>query len=164
MEPILPRPQGPRVRRVLQPAARHPNHRGDVSRRDGASAESVRRGGRGAQLASRDGHRCMTEGNPSLDTIFAVMAAASVGDTSARVPLPADPRLDDVPTRLALALNVLLDDLAWRLATLERTQADQMRAHQAFRESEARNATIVEAAIDAIVSIDHQGRIVEFNP
>ncbi len=106
----------------------------------------------------------MTEGNPSLDTIFAVMAAASVGDTTARVPVPADPKLDDVPTRLALALNVLLDDLAARLATLERTQADQMRAHQAFRESEARNAAIVEAAIDAIVSIDHQGRIIEFNP
>jgi diguanylate cyclase (GGDEF)-like protein/PAS domain S-box-containing protein len=35
---------------------------------------------------------------------------------------------------------------------------------RALRESEARKKAILEAALDAIVSMDHEGRIVEFNP
>jgi PAS domain S-box-containing protein len=38
------------------------------------------------------------------------------------------------------------------------------RAEVALRQSEARNSAIVEAALDAIITIDHEGRIVEFNP
>src|SRR2546426_53790 len=34
----------------------------------------------------------------------------------------------------------------------------------ALRESEARNAAILQMALDAIVTIDHEGRVVEFNP
>jgi diguanylate cyclase (GGDEF)-like protein/PAS domain S-box-containing protein len=37
-------------------------------------------------------------------------------------------------------------------------------ALRALRESEARKKAILEAALDAIVSMDHAGRIVEFNP
>ena len=37
-------------------------------------------------------------------------------------------------------------------------------AEQAMRESEARNRAVLEAALDCIVTIDHAGRVVEFNP
>jgi PAS domain S-box-containing protein len=50
---------------------------------------------------------------PSFDDIFAVMAAASVGDSTARVPLGDGPK-DDLAARFAIALNVLLDDHAHR--------------------------------------------------
>lgn len=56
---------------------------------------------------------------PTLDDIFAVMSAASVGDTAARVAVPDDPPPEDPATKLAIALNLLLDDLAFRTAELE---------------------------------------------
>jgi PAS domain S-box-containing protein len=37
-------------------------------------------------------------------------------------------------------------------------------AEQALRESEARKSAMLETALDCIISIDHQGRVVEFNP
>ena len=37
-------------------------------------------------------------------------------------------------------------------------------AEQALGESEARQGAMVEAALDAIISMDHAGRVVEFNP
>jgi PAS domain S-box-containing protein len=37
-------------------------------------------------------------------------------------------------------------------------------AEQALRESEARKSAMFETALDCIVSIDHEGRVVEFNP
>lgn len=87
---------------------------------------------------------------PSFDEIFAVMAAASVGNTDPRVDLPDDPDVEDLATRFAVALNVLLDDLAQRNAELS--------------ESEARKSAILKSALDSIVSMDHEGNIVEFNP
>jgi light-regulated signal transduction histidine kinase (bacteriophytochrome) len=56
---------------------------------------------------------------PTFDDIFAVMSAASVGDTAARVAVPDDPPLDDLATRFAIAVNLLLDDLAFRAAEAE---------------------------------------------
>ncbi len=38
------------------------------------------------------------------------------------------------------------------------------RAEEALRDSEARKAAIFDAALDAIISIDHSGKITEFNP
>lgn len=87
---------------------------------------------------------------PTFDEIFAVMASASVGEVEARVILPANPQVDDLETRFAIALNLLLDDLAQR--NLELT------------ESEARKSAILKSALDAIVSMDQDGYIVEFNP
>jgi PAS domain S-box-containing protein len=38
------------------------------------------------------------------------------------------------------------------------------RAAEALRASEARKAAVLETALDAIITIDHEGKIVEFNP
>ncbi len=59
---------------------------------------------------------------PTFDDVFEVMSAASVGETSARVTLPAEPDEDDPATRLAVALNILLDDLALRTDDLRQTE------------------------------------------
>jgi PAS domain S-box-containing protein len=65
--------------------------------------------------------------SPRFDDIFAVMSAASVGDTAARVTLDDAPQLDDTATRFAIALNVLLEDLAVSAATAERELAERAR-------------------------------------
>lgn len=57
---------------------------------------------------------------PSLDDVFAVMAMVSIGNMAARVAVPEDANLDDLPTRVAIGLNVLLDDLALRFETSQR--------------------------------------------
>lgn len=41
---------------------------------------------------------------------------------------------------------------------------DRSRAEQAVRESEARQSAILEAALDCIITIDHRGTVLEFNP
>jgi PAS domain S-box-containing protein len=41
---------------------------------------------------------------------------------------------------------------------------ERKRAEEALRASEARTRAILESALDCVVSIDHEGRIVEFNP
>lgn len=45
-----------------------------------------------------------------------------------------------------------------------RMRAGRRRALAAQRETEARKAAILEASLDAVITMDHQGRIVEFNP
>jgi len=50
------------------------------------------------------------------------MSAASTGAATARVALPEEPDLEDMPTRLAVALNMLLDDLAYQVAERERME------------------------------------------
>ncbi len=41
---------------------------------------------------------------------------------------------------------------------------DRKRAQEALRQSEARNAAILDTALDCIITIDHEGKVVEFNP
>jgi PAS domain S-box-containing protein len=42
-------------------------------------------------------------------------------------------------------------------------QMERSRAEEAVRQSEARKAAMLEASLDCIVSMDHEGRVVEFN-
>jgi PAS domain S-box-containing protein len=41
---------------------------------------------------------------------------------------------------------------------------ERMRAEESVRQSEARKAAMLDSALDCIVTIDHEGRITEFNP
>jgi PAS domain S-box-containing protein len=68
----------------------------------------------------------MSDG-PSFDDIFAVMSAASIGDTSVRVAVPDGASVDDTATKFALALNVLLDDLAAGVTEGRRELAERTR-------------------------------------
>jgi light-regulated signal transduction histidine kinase (bacteriophytochrome) len=61
---------------------------------------------------------------PTFDEIFAVMSAASVGDTEARVAVPDDPQVNDLATKFAIAVNLLLDDLNFRAAQVEAVHRD----------------------------------------
>jgi PAS domain S-box-containing protein len=49
-------------------------------------------------------------------------------------------------------------------AALVAQMAERMRTEQALRQSEARNAAILKGALDCIITMDHTGRILEFNP
>ena len=69
-------------------------------------------------MAAGEGYRRVSRA-PTFDDIFAVMSAASVGDTRARVAVPDEPEVDDTATRFAIALNILLDDLALRVSELD---------------------------------------------
>jgi PAS domain S-box-containing protein len=72
----------------------------------------------------------------------------------------------------SVGLFVLVGGLISSLNTALRTAHGraQTAAHardtslQALRESEARKSAILEAALDAIITIDHEGKILEFNP
>jgi PAS domain S-box-containing protein len=65
---------------------------------------------------------------------------------------------------------VLKDRMARLGAVVDRelreaqARAEQRRAKEALRESEARKTAIFEASLDALITLDHLGRIVEFNP
>ena len=45
-----------------------------------------------------------------------------------------------------------------------RDVTEQRQAQVALRQTEARKAVILETALDCIITIDHEGRVVEFNP
>jgi PAS domain S-box-containing protein len=73
-----------------------------------------------------DDHTGSMSRAPSLEDVLAVMSAASLGQTGARVPLPDAPPAGDLATRFAIALNALLDERALR-ATHEARLAERLR-------------------------------------
>jgi two-component system cell cycle sensor histidine kinase/response regulator CckA len=79
---------------------------------------------------------------PTFADIFAVMSAASVGDTSARVALPDDSELDvdDTATRFGIALNILLDDLAHRAAEVKAQLDEKLKIEQQLRQAQKMEA------------------------
>jgi two-component system cell cycle sensor histidine kinase/response regulator CckA len=91
---------------------------------------------------------------PSFDDIFAVMAAASVGDLTARVPEPDDAQIEDPPTKFALALNILLDDLALRATEAQRELAERNRVADRLR-------LLVEAAHEFSATTHDYDRLLE---
>jgi PAS domain S-box-containing protein len=42
--------------------------------------------------------------------------------------------------------------------------AERRRAEAALRESETRKAAIIETALDGVITMDHEGKIIEFSP
>jgi PAS domain S-box-containing protein len=74
--------------------------------------------------------------------------------------------VDGMPHSFDLRILPLSDrrgSLTGRLIVL-RNITERKQAEQAVRASEARKGVILETALDAIVSIDQQSRIIEFNP
>ncbi len=54
--------------------------------------------------------------------------------------------------------------LSQTVALLEQQIAERQQSEEALSESQSRFASIVNAAMDAIISMDHEGRVIEFNP
>ncbi len=65
---------------------------------------------------------------------------------------------------LASYLPVWADGEVVGVAAMIRDITEQVQAEASLQQSEARKATILEVALDCIISIDETGRIVEFNP
>ena len=65
-----------------------------------------------------------------------------------------------LPFGVFLSLAVL----ALGLAFLNAGVGERAQAEGALRQSEERMRTVLESALDSIIAMDHQGRIVEFNP
>ncbi|HKU48189.1 MAG TPA: PAS domain S-box protein, partial [Burkholderiales bacterium] len=59
--------------------------------------------------------------------------------------------------------RVLKSGERWIISIISRDIRQHLAAEAALRESEARKAAILDASTDAIVTMDHEGRIVEFN-
>lgn len=68
-------------------------------------------------------------------------------------------------TLVALATVVVFGGLVWRAAMLlERSEGDRRVAEERTRASERFLASVVESSLDAIVVMNHEGRVIEFNP
>ena len=77
-----------------------------------------------------------------------------------RVANELDQRIMQRTAELAAANNELKKELAERRLMEERLGEEE----KELKRSEVRKAAIVESALDCIVTIDHEGRITEFNP
>lgn len=96
-----------------------------------------------------------------------------VGDVSGGigVSIPMNPLFVNQSKRisadgLALGLVWMIGILALLVAHrgLARGQLERQKAHNALMASEVRKSAIMESALDCIITMDHQGKIQEFNP
>ncbi|WDT76279.1 MAG: ATP-binding protein [Candidatus Manganitrophus sp.] len=88
-----------------------------------------------------------------------VISSGSIGEETAVAAMKrgaSDYLLKDNLTRLNSVIERELRDAEDRRA--------RRRVEEALRQSEARLRAILDAALDAIITIDHKGKIVEFNP
>ncbi|HYY25589.1 MAG TPA: ATP-binding protein, partial [Candidatus Udaeobacter sp.] len=60
-------------------------------------------------------------------------------------------------------LTEIADDISFFVTAIEQ-ESRRKSAEQALQESEARKGAILDAALDCIISIDHEGKVIEFNP
>ncbi len=73
-------------------------------------------------------------------------------------------RADSTEFSVELAITQITASNPPFFTAFMRDITDRKQAEGALRRSEARKAAVVETALDAIVSIDHEGRIIEWNP
>ena len=93
-----------------------------------------------------------------------MMSAASAGDVRARVALPSEPELAQLPTRFALALNQLLDQFRQRAQAAALVAEEKYRAMvDARHAAETRFARLADSGIIGIIVATLDGRIVEVN-
>jgi PAS domain S-box-containing protein/diguanylate cyclase (GGDEF)-like protein len=64
---------------------------------------------------------------------------------------------------VSLSARRIDDETIGHIGTVEDI-TQRKRSEEDLRQSEARKAAIVESSLDCLVTIDHQGRIIEFNP
>lgn len=109
---------------------------------------------------------------PTFEDIFAVMSAAAVGDSDARVKIPENPDIVDLATRFGIAVNVLLDDLQYRSREAEsahlasRAELERLVEERTaqFRQSEMKFASAFKASPAAIsIASLPEGRWMEVN-
>jgi PAS domain S-box-containing protein len=68
-------------------------------------------------------------------------------------------------TRIPVLVGMaMLDTIAGECVAFILDLTERKRAEAAVRESEARKTAVMEAALDGIILMDHEGRITEFNP
>jgi PAS domain S-box-containing protein len=74
------------------------------------------------------------------------------------------PFVRDTPTHSLILLQIFMAVFAVTGMVIAAVIAERRRIEEGLRESEARNRAILETALDSIVTMDHQGRILDFNP
>jgi PAS domain S-box-containing protein len=105
-------------------------------------------GMRALELAKRSG----------LEIPF-ILVSGTMGEETAVVAMKqgaTDYVLKDRLSRLGAAVTQALEQSRFR--------KEKMHAEEALRESEERMGSILESALDCVIIMDHQGRVVEFNP
>jgi PAS domain S-box-containing protein len=109
---------------------------------------------------------------PTFEEIFAVMSAAAVGDSNARVTIPENPDIVDLATRFGIAVNVLLEDLQYRSQEAEsahlasRAELERLVEERTaqFRQAEMKFASAFKASPAAIsIASLPEGRWMEVN-
>ncbi|HEV8420282.1 MAG TPA: PAS domain S-box protein [Actinomycetota bacterium] len=155
---------------ALAPGVQHPIERW------GSFGESVLKKLRGGDVYLR--HDLATEPEPSPglqalleDGIHSLLVAPLLeqGELMGCVGLYADPPEAFTPEHVEIAREVA-NQLA--IATrqtrlrqeLEDELAERTRAQEETRRSEARKSAILESAMDCVITMDHEGKVVEFNP
>jgi PAS domain S-box-containing protein len=132
-------------------AAQHPVFTSRAAHDDLAQAERYRAYGARAVLAAP-----ITAGQTRLGvlTLYGPGASIFAEDDLELAQLLAD--------QIALALGY-----AREVAERERAEveiAERRRVEAALRQSEARKAAILETALDGVITMDHEGKIIEFSP
>ena len=76
----------------------------------------------------------------------------------------AEENLQKTHAELEVRVKERTADLAETNETLQAEISERQRANAALQSSEAHTKAIVQASLDCIVTIDHEGKILEFNP
>jgi PAS domain S-box-containing protein len=73
-------------------------------------------------------------------------------------------RLDGAPVEVEVAATAFMVEGEQAVQIVARDITDRRRAEEAVRQSEARKSSMLQSAQDAVITIDHEGRLLEFNP